>query len=164
MKEKTNKSGLHLPEGYFNNFEDRMMLKVMEDSLPRTNGFKTPDGYFGQVEDRVMSQVSETGRPKIIPLFRNKTLLYVSGIAASLVLIISLVYGLGSDQPLEDLPVTAIEEYIYEGGTDIDSYDVMALLDEEDISEIKLPSEVISEESLENYLLENIDETSLLIE
>lgn len=164
MKEKTNKSGLHLPEGYFNNFEDRMMLKVMEDSLPKSNGFKTPDGYFVQFEDRVVSHVSETGRPKIIPLYRNKTLLYVSGIAASLVLIISLLNGLGSAQSFDDLSASAIEEYIEEGGMDIDSYDVMALLEEEDINDITIPSEVISEESLENYLLENIDETSLLIE
>ncbi len=164
MKEKKNKSGLHLPEGYFKNFEDRMMLKVMEDNLPKTNGFKTPEGYFGQVEERVMSHVTETGRPKIIPLFRSKTLWYVSGIAASLVLIISLVNGLGSDQSIEDLSANAIEEYIYEGGMDVDSYDVMALLEEEDISDITIPSEVISEESLEDYLLDNLDETSLLIE
>jgi hypothetical protein len=164
MKEKTNKSGLHLPEGYFNNFEDRMLLKVMEDSLPKSNGFKTPDGYFRQVEDRIVSLVSENEKPKIIPLYRNKTLLYVSGIAASLLVIISLVNGLQSDPAFEDLSATAIEEYIDEGVMDIDSYDVMALLEEEEIDDITIPSEVISEESIENYLIENIDETSLLIE
>jgi hypothetical protein len=164
MRENKNRSGLNLPEGYFDTFEDRMMLKIMEESLPKTSGFKTPDGYFGQVEDRVMSRVSESGKAKVIPLFRNKTVLFISGIAASLVLIISLVNVLGSDISIEDLSATTVETYINEGGMDIDSYDVMALLEEEDINNLTITSEVLSEESLENYLIENIDENTLLIE
>jgi hypothetical protein len=162
MNDKKHNTGLNLPEDYFDNFEDRMMFKIMEDSLPKNSGFKTPGSYFNELEERVISNISE--KPKVVSLFRNKTFLYVSGIAASLVLFISLFKGFDSDPAINDLSASAVEEYIYEGGMDIDSYDVMALLEEEDINELTIPSEMISEESLENYLIENLDETSLLIE
>ena len=154
---------LNLPEDYFDNFEDRMILKVMEEDLPKKHGFKVPRSYFGEFDERMMSKVVNE-KPKVISIFRNKTLHYVSGIAASIVLIFSLVNGFNTDPAIEDLSASSVEEYIYEGGIQIDSYDVLALLEEEDINELTIPSEEISEESLENYLIENIDDTSLLIE
>ncbi|MBT8263573.1 MAG: hypothetical protein KJO05_12170 [Bacteroidia bacterium] len=164
MEEKKNISGLQPPEGYFENFEDRMMLKVMEDSLPKSNGFKVPEDYFGQFEGRMIDAISETDAPKVVSLFRKQAFWYAAAIAASLALIVSLYNGFGSELSIEDLSASAVEEYIDEGGMGIDSYDVIALLEEEDINELTIPSDEISEESLENYLIENIDETSLLIE
>ena len=164
MKGEKNTSGLNVPNGYFENFEDRMMSRVMEDSLPKSNGFAVPKGYFDTLEGSVLSQISESRETKVIPLFGKRRLLYVAGIAASLLLIISLWGGRDDDLSLNDLSANQVEAYIDEGGIAVDSYDVLALLEEEDLSEITIPSEEISEENLENYLLENFDENSLLVE
>ena len=164
MKEKKHNTGLNVPEGYFNTFEDRMMLKVMEESLPRSNGFKVPEGYFQQFEVSPSLNVDTTTQPAVISIFRKKTLLYVSGVAASLLLIISLVNTKNDNLSMESLSADTVEAYINDGVADIDAYDVMALLSEEELESISIPSEVISEENLEAYLIENLDETSLLIE
>ncbi|MCW5519730.1 twin-arginine translocation signal domain-containing protein [Aureitalea sp. L0-47] len=164
MKDKKNISGLNAPEGYFENFEDRMMLKVMEDSLPASNGLKVPEGYFDSVEDKVLNSLAENEDPKVISLFSRRNFLYAAGIAASLVLIISLWGGAGEDINLTDINVNEVEAFIDEGGLEINTYDVLALLEEEDLSEITLPMEEISEENLEKYLLDNFDENSLLVE
>lgn len=164
MENEKHKAGLNVPEGYFESFEDRMMLKIMEDGLPDSAGFKVPNGYFDSLEDRVMERVFDEEEPKVINLFRRRTLYYVAGVAACVVLVVSLFNNFGNELSMNDLSAASIENYINDGGMDIDSYDVMALLDEDELSEIKIPSEVLSEENLEDYLIENIDETSLLIE
>ncbi|KAA3620939.1 MAG: hypothetical protein DWP94_11410 [Flavobacterium sp.] len=164
MKEKKHNTGLNVPEGYFDTFEDRMMIKVMEENLPKSNGFKVPEGYFKQFEVSPSLNVDTTTQPAVISIFRKKTLLYVSGVAASLLLIISLVNTKNDNLSMESLSADTVEAYINDGVADIDAYDVLALLSEEELESISIPSEVVSEENLEAYLIENLDETSLLIE
>lgn len=164
MKDKKYISGLNVPEDYFENFEDRMMLRVMEDNLPTSNGFKVPDGYFDSIEENVLNSLAEHKEPKVVSLFNRQNLLYITGIAASLALIISLWSGSGDDVTLTDISANEVEAFIDNGGLDINTYDVLALLEAEDLSEITLPMEEIPEENLEEYLLENFDENSLLVE
>ena len=66
MKEKKHNTGLNVPDGYFDNFEDRMMLKVMEESLPKSNGFKVPEGYFEQFEVSPSHTVDTTPQPVVL--------------------------------------------------------------------------------------------------
>ena len=65
---------------------------------------------------------------------------------------------------MDSLSAESVEAYINGDIADIDTYDVMAMLNEEDLESISLSSEIVSEENLEAYLIENLDETSLLIE
>jgi len=164
MKEKKHNTGLNVPDGYFDNFEDRMMLKVMEESLPKSNGFKVPKGYFEQFNVAPEFTSEPTPQPAVISIFRKKTLLYVSGVAASLLLIISLINTKDDNLSMDSLSADTVEAYINDGVADIDAYDVMALLSEEELESISIPSEIISEENLEAYLIDNLDETSFLIE
>lgn len=161
MKDKSNNTGMNTPKGYFENFEDRMMLRVMEENLPESNGLRVPNTYFDSLEERVVDRLAVNKEPKVIPLFSKRTLIYVSGIAASLILLISL-WGKTDELSLDELSANEVEEYIENGGIDLSSYEVMALLAEDELSEISISSEVISDEALEAYLLENFDETSLI--
>jgi hypothetical protein len=164
MKEKKNKTGLNTPEGYFEGFEERMMLKVMEDSLPGSSGFKVPEGYFEQFE--VKPPIAEgTGADiPVISIFSKRTLLYVSGVAASLVLLISVLNNKEEQLTMDSLSVASVEAYINDGEADIDVYDVMAVLNEDELESLSIPSEIVTEQNLEEYLIENLDETSFLIE
>ena len=65
---------------------------------------------------------------------------------------------------MKNLPFSSIDSYINEGNLGFDSYDVIALLNDEDVSNLNFETNIFSEENLENYLLENIDNTQLLIE
>ena len=65
---------------------------------------------------------------------------------------------------MDSLKIASIENYIDEGYLNLESYEVLALLDDEDLTNIDFESDIFSEESLENYLLENSIEETLLIE
>ena len=165
MKDDNKNTGMNIPEGYFENFEDRMLIRMMEEEFPNKAGFAVPDTYFAEVDDRMLSAVSEKQETTVVSIFRSKTLLYAASIAACAILVFTIFNNTSINEvSADDLSVEAIEAYINNGGTDFDSYDVMAMLDEETIETITIPSEILSEENLEDYLIENIDETSLLIE
>ena len=157
--------GFNIPEGYFENFEANLEIRLLEEELPKSNGFKVPDGYFDTLEER-MAEIKAQPEPKVVSLFSRRSLVYVAGIAASLLLIISITKGSGDiSEDIAALSLTEIESYLDQGGEDIDTDEILALMDEEALSEITLTSDLISEESLEEYLLENLEETSpLLIE
>jgi hypothetical protein len=165
MNSANNKSGFEAPQDYFDGFEDRLMLRIMEEKLPKRAGFVVPDAYFDSVENRVIERIASETPPRVIPIFGRKALVYALASAACLLLIFSLFNALGGPEStsLEDVPLTSIEQYINEGGLDIDSYDVLALMDEAAIEDLTMDTELFTEETLEEYLFENADDTSLLI-
>ncbi len=165
MKNKKQNHGFDLPKNYFEDFEDRLFIKLSEDKLPKESGFGIPDGYFDQLEDRVLKRVTVSEEQgKVIPLFSRRTLAYAVAIAACAVLVFSLVNNNNTINNIETIEISSIESYIEEGNLGIDSYDVASLLKEEDINNISLENDLFSEELLEEYLLENIDDSSILIE
>lgn len=160
-KDKKHK-GFNVPEGYFEKFEESLELRLMEEALPKSNGFKVPEGYFDTLEVKVMSSVT-TRDSKVVSIFKNRTMYYVAGIAASLLLIFTLTTRTERVENLADISLSEVESYLAEYENDYDTYDIMALMEEDDYNEITLDSDVISEESLEDYLFENIEETSSLL-
>ena len=86
-------------------------------------------------------------------------------IAACLAIIVSLLIKNDSIvKQIDSIKTASIETYIDEGYLDLESYEVLALLDDEELSNINFESDIFSEESLEDYLLENSIEETLLIE
>ena len=166
MEDKKYKSGFKVPENYFDSFEKRIFDTIESETLPKETGFKVPDGYFENLEDTILQKLTATDKPrKVIPLNSRKTWIYLTAIAACLAVIISMLIRDESIVKQLDLIKTAtIENYIDEGYLDLESYEVLALLDDEDLTSINFESDIFSEESLENYLLENSIEETLLIE
>jgi hypothetical protein len=156
--------GFKVPDSYFSDLEDRLVTKLEEEALPESSGFKVPDGYFDELEERLATQLFPKQRnPKIINLINRKRIYYVAGVAASVMLLVSIFNNPGSGS-LDSINLTAIEMYIEEGSADIDPYDVATLLTDEEFDNLLLESSLVSEESLESYLLENLDDTTLLTE
>ena len=160
-REKRHK-GFGVPEGYFDSFEDRLELKLMEEALPKSNGFAVPEGYFNSLDETMVSAIQQE-EPKVISIIRRKSVYYVAAIAASLLLIITLTTNNNLPENLSDVPLTDLESYFEEYDSEYDTYDILALMSEDELSELTLDSESISEESLEDYLFENIEETSSLL-
>jgi hypothetical protein len=166
VKDKKYKSEFKVPENYFDDFEKRIFNKIESETLPKDTGFKAPDGYFDNLEDVILQKLNTEEKPqKLINLNSRRTWVYITSIAACLAIIASMLISNKSIvKQIDSLKTASIEKYIEEGYLDLESYEVLALLDDEDLTKINFESDIFSEETLDNYLLENSIEETLLIE
>ena len=165
MKDKKYKSGFKVPENYFDDFEKRIFKKIVSETMPQETGFKVPNGYFDTLEDTLLQRLhTEEKSQKVIYLSSRNTWVYLTAIAACLAIIVSMaVKNESIAKQMNSLQIASIENYIDEGYLDLDNFEILALLDDEDLTNINLENDIFSEESLENYLLEyNIEETLLI--
>lgn len=167
MDKKKHKHGFKIPEDYLDSFEDRLFDKIKEETLPKEDGFQVPDGYFDILEEQVMQRVSEEKKETpVIPLFSRRMLTYVAAVAAVLALIVTIAWPDGPtiEEEISELSTTTIEEYMDDGNMSLDTYEIAALFDDESLADVFIETDLFSDEILEDYLLENLDESELLIE
>lgn len=150
------------PEGYFDDLENRVFAKLQEEGLPDEIGMKVPEDYFDTLEDRLIERLGNEETTQVIPLYRRRPFVYAASIAACLILAVTLFIRNAPDDIV--LEIADIEAYFEEGGMEYDTDDIAQLLTDEDLED--LPSEKIlfSDQDIEEYLLENLDDTNLLIE
>ncbi len=165
MKENKGTNKFNIPQDYFEDFEDRLFLKISEDKLPKTHGFKVPETYFTEVDNKINKTIKESvviKKPKVISLFTRKTILYAASIAACAVLFLSIFKTDENILSMNDIQVSEIESFIENGNISFDTFELTSMLDDDD--ELILENDLFSEETLEDYLLENINDTSLFLE
>jgi len=163
MKKGKKHTGFGTPDDYFDQFEDRLFTKMSEGHIPKKTGFKTPEGYFDELDERLLQEIEQSkDNTKVIPLFTRRTLLYAASIAACAIVIFSLMNNSETITHIDDIDISSIETFIDEGMLGYDINDVTALLDEEDI--FNSIDDQLNNELLEEYILKNIDDTTLLTE
>ncbi len=121
-----------IPENYFDDFQDRLFDKIegleetpiLNSIQERGDGFKVPEGYFETASDRILNKVEVA--PKVVNLFRSKSLRYISSIAAS-VLICLMGYSLFTDEGRE-LEFEDVQAYLDNDLMDYNSYELAELL------------------------------------
>ena len=155
------KTGFKVPEDYFNNLEEQLLSATkLRDKNP-SSGFAFPDGYFENLEERIIQQVPEAEESKVISLFRNKYVLYVAGMAASILLLFNLSI-FDHQTSWEDIDTETAENYVI--NENIGAYEIASLLELEEIDETNFLELDIKEEQLETYLENNAEIETLLIE
>lgn len=165
MKDKKQYSGFNTPKNYFEDFEDRFFNKLSEDIIPKESGFTAPIEYFNQLDSSILKNTDTTVHPtKVIQLFSKKTLAYAIAIAACATVIVSITNRNGTVNTIGNIEPTSIESYIEEGNLEMDSYDIGSLLRDEELTNTISEKEYIPEDILEEYLLEQIEDASILIE
>ena len=86
-------SGFKAPDGYLESF-DELLLNKLNESSPlndlKNSGFKVPENYFESFEEKFAKNLTSEKEIKVIPFIPWKKMLYVSGIAASIILMVSL--------------------------------------------------------------------------
>ena len=148
-------SGFKAPENYFQGLEDSVLNKIKLKDI-ETPGFTMPKGYLDTLEDNVLAKVSENKDTKVINLYSRRNLLYVSSIAASILLLFNLsVFESNRTASFDTLDTATVENYIM--NEYINSYDMASLLTDEDIVEEDFIEHSFSDENVENYILNNID-------
>lgn len=165
MKKNKNISGFKTPENYFESFEEHLFAKISEENFPKSTGHKVPDGYFQNLEDRVLKTVINSEKPKkVIPLFPKKYFGYAATIAACLLIGFTIFNTKTDNSSLDSLQLAAIDTYIEDGNLNLDLYDLTSYIDDEDFTDLNFDARQFSETALENYILENIDEETLINE
>lgn len=158
-------SGFKTPNDYFESFDQKLLDKLKdEDKLNtiKTTGFKVPNDYFETVDSKILNAIDNTKETKVVALFSWKKAAYVAAVAASLILMFNIIVNTKDKLTFDSLETASIENYLAE--EDFTSYELATLLTEEELNSEAFINTSISEDSLEDYLLNNTNIEDLLIE
>ncbi|MBX2829165.1 MAG: hypothetical protein KTR22_13445 [Flavobacteriaceae bacterium] len=160
--------GFKVPEGYFDSVEDRLFDALDLEELLKETGFEVPEGYFDGLEDKILEKVQDAPQEtKVISIFRQKVFWYTASVAASAAIIVMLFFkpaGGEEEMDLNEPTLAEIEAYLDQDPTAIDSYDLAQVLTDEDWEVLETENTYLDEESLEEYILDNIDDPTIFIE
>ncbi|MES2574849.1 MAG: hypothetical protein V4572_07890 [Bacteroidota bacterium] len=124
------------------------------DNEPKIeSGFKTPDNYFDTFSARVIQQLPKEETKAISIFSKRKTWIYAA--AAVLVLGLSIPVYNNLYNRSSEIDQTTLENYITYHSNVTDT-DLVNLLDEKDIQEIKIDLN-IDDKAIENELSDNND-------
>ncbi|ARV08887.1 hypothetical protein BTO05_04270 [Winogradskyella sp. PC-19] len=156
-----NSTGFKTPKDYFESFDEKLMQRLNEEKLMEgisSPGFTVPKDYFASVETEILNKVTSESNTKVVRLFSRKQLYFVSGIAASLLLMLAIFNG----STTEELSVEMVESYFE--SSDINSYELAQMMSDTDFLEddFIVTETIYTEENLETYLLENTDIESII--
>lgn len=115
------------------------------------SGFITPHNYFEDFTERIMQQLPKPD-VKVVPLYRRKPVWFSA--AAGFVLMASLgIFYTSTQQTINDQSLPdddAVENYLmYQ--VNVNSYDLMQNLDQQDLDELE-QNIAISDDAIEEYL------------
>ena len=149
-------AGFKTPEAYFDNFEERLFEKMtvqQEMASLKESGHKVPEHYFEDFDRKLQDRIKTDASPKVRRLIPWKNAVIVSAVAAALLLMFGIY--IKSDNPisLNQIETVSIENYL--SNEDLNIYDLASFLNEEDLDMDDFVSNTFSDESLENYLLNN---------
>lgn len=156
-------TGFKTPDNYFEKFEDKLFDRLSEkESIEGVDstGFKVPDDYLEKFDEKLLEHIKNTEDKPVVKFINRKLFYYISGIAASLLLLLVLFNKI--DEPMETLSVEMVETYL--GNQDLDSYELAQLLSEANILEedFTIIETNYNEENIESYLLDNADIETIL--
>ncbi len=157
-------SGFTIPENYFDAFEKKLQDKIQGETSLAPNvssGFKTPEGYFETLESNIFEKVSVEHKSKVVSLINRRTLIYVSGIAAAIVLLLYL-WPFDNQHSFDTLEMETVENYVLD--ENFSSYEIASLLTEEELHNDITVEHKLNEEHIQDYLLENADLEVLMID
>lgn len=154
-------SGYKVPNDYFDSVQESILNKLnqngdIEDI--KDTGYQVPDNYFETVEQSILEKV-DSDNASVIQLSFRKRVYYIAGIAASLIIALS-IYLNNEDQSI--LSEEMVETYFQ--NSDLNSYEIAELLTEAEFLEddFDLLESEFNEDNLESYLLENADLESII--
>ncbi|GAA4242630.1 MULTISPECIES: hypothetical protein [Winogradskyella] len=156
-------SGFKTPDHYFESLDNQIFERLNEKEIisgSKTPGFTVPNDYFNSVETKILEELKTTTKKPVITLKSRNTFYYIAGIAASFVLLFSLVFN--KDRiSFENIDTALIENYLYY--EEYTNDDFASLFKTSDISETDFIDINISEETLNQYF-ENIEPEDLIFE
>jgi hypothetical protein len=158
--ENIKKTGFKIPETYFKDFEDTLLSELNLKEQVADTGFTVPEDYFESLDESIYSRASKNKQGKVIDLFSLKRTAYAVAVAASLVLMFSVFFNKKESVTLDNIETASIENYIL--NEDLETADIASLLTNVDASNLNDMDVNLNSDSLEDYLLENLDVDDLI--
>lgn len=148
-------SGFKAPDGYLESFDELLLNKLKSNNALKeshASGFKVPEQYFETFDEKLFNVISENKEVKVISFLSWKKVAYISGIAASILLMISLFNKETTKPTFDNLETALIDEYIVE--EDFTNEDIATLLSD-DLTLNKFMNSNLINDNLEEYILDN---------
>ena len=142
-------TGMKLPKGYLETLEDNVLFQLQS---VKNNAFDVPKDYFDTIEDKVFRKLNLKKKQKVFTL---KTYWKPMLVAASLALLF-LLHKPSENADIDAIAISDIESWIEDGSVDISTFEIVMLLD--DTIELEETTNNIDEESIEEYLLQEVSE------
>lgn len=163
--EHIKQSGFKAPDGYFDNLEESVFSKLNASSnldALKSTGFKVPDYYFSTVEDKVLESLKNDQKEvNVIHIFSKRNVLYYSGIAAAIVLMIS-IFTPDAKFSFDSIETELVESYI--ATQNINASDLATLWNETDFNDVVFDDYEFLNETVEDYIFDDATIEDLLIE
>ncbi|WP_027124781.1 hypothetical protein [Gelidibacter mesophilus] len=160
-----NETGLKTPDSYFESFDERLFAKInvqKEMAAIKNSGHSVPENYFENFDAQLQTRLTNEKQPKVRSFMSLRNAAYASGIAASLVLMLTVFTKSPDSLSINQVETASIEDYLNDENLNI--YDIASLLNEEDLVLDNFVSNTLTEESLESYLLNNTSIEDLIFE
>lgn len=156
-----NKTGFKTPHNYFETFEADFFERLNEKesiNASENSAFTVPNNYFDSVESNVLKKLASTEpysvtkrETPVVVLKSRRTFYYVASIAASLVLLVSLVINNDNDNlNINAINTASIENYLFL--EDYTNEDLATLIITDEISETDFIDVNISENYIDQYI------------
>lgn len=145
-----------VPENYFQELDAEIFAKIdFEKSIKSSNksGFIAPSDYFENIDQQILERTRPKNPGKVVSFFSLKNVAVISGIAASLLIFITLVFTKVNPLDFTDIETASIESYLFE--KDINTYEMAQILELNNIDLYDVTGSDLTESTLEDYLFEN---------
>lgn len=154
--------GFKTPEDYFDSLEQRLFSQAKLKGQLDSSGFAMPENYLNGLEDTILNKIAKE-EPKVISIFSKRTWIYASSIAAAVLLLFTLSILQTKPTSFETLDIETVENYILEENV-VDSYELAALMTEEELTESGFIDANFDENHIETFLLEHLEVEDLLLD
>jgi len=146
--------GFKIPNQYFDSFEADFFERLNEKefiSASEKSSFTVPKNYFDSVETNILEKLNKKPETPVISLKSRRTFYYVAGIAASFILMFSLVFN-NDNITIDNIDTASIETYLYQ--EDYSGEDLATLFNNDELSVSDFIDYNISEETIDQYIEE----------
>lgn len=157
---KIEKPGFKVPENYFENFEDLLLSELNLKEASGDTGFKIPEGYFDSFDNKIINAVAKEKETKVIKLFSYRKVAYVASIAACIIFMFSIAINKEDYVTIDTIETASIENYIL--NEYMEPTDIASLFSSDELNDFDTIGVDFNSESLENYVIENIEIDDLI--
>ncbi|OBX22012.1 hypothetical protein LX77_00386 [Gelidibacter algens] len=149
-------TGFEAPDSYFDSFDERLFKKLAAQkdmAAMKNSGYKVPETYFDSFDARLQARLKNEDQPKVRTLLSWRNTVYISGVAAALVVMLTVFFQSDDILSINQIETASIESYL--NGENLNAYDIASFLSADDIVLDDFVTHTFTDESLENYLLNN---------
>ncbi|MCJ7465174.1 MAG: hypothetical protein MUO53_00600 [Maribacter sp.] len=164
MKKQTKNNSFKTPEGYFEEFTDKLMGRLSEEKSTSTNldikkdGFKVPEGYFANLNEKILSQVAEQ-ETKVVTLHRYRDYYSVAAtVAAIVVLALGIIWNTSQAVTFDSLANSDIEYYFENNDIDLSAIEIAEVFPIDDLDIGDIMNQQLNEDNIIDYLNNHVDD------